>query len=118
MYAAARIPDADPKAEAVAVIGLRIRPEKEFTRILNLGRLNDTGDTYAFDKHGVMLSESRFDQQLMQIGLIPDRKSSHSVLAVDLRDPGVDLTSGKRPKLRRDELPLTRMVRDALAKGT
>jgi tRNA A-37 threonylcarbamoyl transferase component Bud32 len=64
-----------------------------------------------------MLSESRFDQQLMQIGLIPDRKSSHSVLAVELRDPGVDLTSGQRPKLRRDELPFTHMVRDALADG-
>jgi serine/threonine protein kinase len=117
MYAAARIPAADPKAEPVAVIGLRIRPEKEFTRILNLGRLNETGETYAFDKQGVMLSESRFDQQLMQIGLIPDRKSSHSVLAVDLRDPGVDLTRGQRPKKRRDELPLTRMVQEALAKG-
>jgi eukaryotic-like serine/threonine-protein kinase len=118
MYAAARIPGADAKDEAVAVIGLRIRPEKEFTRILNMGRLNETGDTYAFDKHGLMLSESRFDQQLMQIGLIPDRKSSHSVLAVDLRDPGVDLTSGERPKLRRDELPFTHMVLDALGDGT
>ena len=117
MYAAARIPGADDKAETVAVIGLRIRPDKEFTRILNLGRLNETGETYAFDKHGVMLSESRFDQQLMQIGLIPDRKSSHSVLAVEIRDPGVDLTRGERPNVRRDDLPLTRMVREALDKG-
>lgn len=117
MYAAARIPAANPKAQAVAVIGLRIRPEKEFTRILNLGRLNDTGETYAFDKQGVMLSESRFDRQLMEIGLIPDRKSSHSVLTVEIRDPGVDLRTGQRPSKRRDELPLTHMVREALAKG-
>ncbi|HEX3655121.1 MAG TPA: serine/threonine protein kinase [Pirellulales bacterium] len=117
MYAAARIRPAPGEGDPVAVIGLRIRPEKEFTRILNLGRLNDTGDTYAFDKNGVMLSESHFDQQLMQIGLIPDHKSSHSVLTVELRDPGVDLTSGQRPKLHRDELPLTRMVRDALENG-
>lgn len=117
MYAAAPIPGLDSKGQPVAVLGVRIRPEKEFTQILNLGRLNKTGETYAFDKHGVLLSESRFDQQLMEIGLIPDHKSSHSVLTIDLRDPGVDLTKGQRPKVRRDELPLTHMVQKALAEG-
>jgi hypothetical protein len=116
MFAAAGIHGAE--VEPVGVVGLRIRPEEDFTQTLNIGRMGKTGDTYAFDKHGVLLSESRFDEQLKQIGLIPDRKSSRSVLAVDIRDPGLDLTAGVRAPAHRDQWPLTRMASDALGGRT
>lgn len=100
---------------AVAGLGLRLQPERAFTRILSVARAGQTGDTYAFDRSGRLLSESRFDDQLRAIGLIPDRPQSRSILNVELRDPGADLTRGRRPVRRRSELPLTRMAAAAVA---
>jgi tRNA A-37 threonylcarbamoyl transferase component Bud32 len=99
---------------AVAGLGLRIQPERGFTRILSVARGGQTGDTYAFDRTGRLLSESRFDDQLRAIGLIPDQPQSRSILNVDLRDPGVDMTRGRRPTRRRSEQPLTRMAAAAV----
>lgn len=111
MFAVA--PVFDESHEVIAALGLRIQPEVEFTRILEIARFGDTGETYAFDRRGVMLSNSRFDEQLRNIGLLPEGEDS--TLNISLRDPGVDLTIGARPKLPRSEQPLTRTVTEALA---
>ncbi len=92
MFAAA--PLRGEKGEVIAVLGLRIRPDVDFTRILQLARSGATGETYAFDRDGLFLSESRFDDDLKQIGLLADLPDSHSVLTLELRDPGVDMTTG------------------------
>ena len=101
--------------DVTAVVGLRIRPEADFTRILAIARAGESGETYAFDKNGLLLSQSRFDEDLKQIGLITDSVDSHSILNLQIRDPEVDMTSGKRPKKRRSEQELTRMAADAVA---
>jgi hypothetical protein len=54
MYVAA--PIRDDSFQVVGVLGLRIRPELEFTRILQLGRVGKSGETYAFDKNGLFVS--------------------------------------------------------------
>jgi tRNA A-37 threonylcarbamoyl transferase component Bud32 len=100
---------------AMAGLGLRIQPNQGFTRILSIARLGQTGDTYAFDQTGRLLSESRFEDQLRTIGLIPDQPQSRSTLNVEVRDPGVDMTRGQRPARRRFEQPLTRMAAAAVA---
>lgn len=102
-------------AAAIAGLGLRIPPERGFTRILSVAHAGRTDDTYAFDRSGRLLSESRFDDQLRAIGLIPDEPGSQSLLNVELRDPGTDLTRGRRPAQRRSEQPLTRMAAAAIA---
>ena len=99
--------------EVIAALGLRIQPEVEFTRILEIARIGETGETYAFDRNALMLSNSRYDEQLRSIGLLPE--GADSTLNVSLRDPGVDLTSGARPKLVRSEQPLTHMAAEAEA---
>jgi hypothetical protein len=48
----------------IAALGLRIRPEDQFTRILQVVRFGKSGETYAFDRNGLMLSQSRFDDDL------------------------------------------------------
>ncbi len=98
----------------VAALGLRIRPEKDFTQILSVARIGNSGETYAFDRNGTMLSDSRFDNDLKSLGLIPDRDDATSVLNLQLRDPGVDLRKSRRPDKPRSELGLTRMVGDAV----
>ena len=55
MFVAA--PIRDDSFQVVGVLGLRIDPEKEFSRIMSLGRFGESGETYAFDKTGRMVSE-------------------------------------------------------------
>jgi eukaryotic-like serine/threonine-protein kinase len=108
-------PIRDESFQVVGVLGLRIRPELEFTRILQLGRVGRSGETYAFDKNGLFVSNSRFDDGLILLGLLPDQDNSHSILQLMARDPGGDMTQGHRSTARRRDLPLTRMAADAIA---
>ncbi|WP_417392845.1 serine/threonine protein kinase [Gimesia sp.] len=112
MMALAPVKDADGKP--IAALSLLIRPEVNFTRILSVARAGSSGETYAFDKEGAMLSQSRFDDDLKMIGLIPDRADAQSILNVQIRDPQVNMTEGKRPELRLAERPLTRMAASAV----
>lgn len=115
MFSAA--PLRDKSGKVIAVLALRNRPETDFTRILQVARNGATGETYAFNSDGLMISESRFDDQLKQVGLLADLPESQSVLTVELRDPGVDMTAGERPAKRRAEQPLTRMAAAAAGGG-
>jgi tRNA A-37 threonylcarbamoyl transferase component Bud32 len=108
-------PIRDENFQVVAALGLRIRPERDFTQLLQLGRMNESGETYAFDKTGLMLSNSRFDDQLILLGILPDQPDAQSILTVLVRDPGGNLTAGFRPKVRRSEMPLTAVVEAAAA---
>ena len=107
-------PVRDANFQVIAALGLRIRPEREFTRLLQLGRLGQSGETYAFDKNGTLVSNSRFDEELMLLGLLPDTETSQSILSIGLRDPGGDMTAGYRPKVRRAELPLIKPIAAAV----
>ena len=113
MFASAPIRSADGKV--IAALALRIPPDKDFTRILATARAGETGETYAFGRKGLMLSDSRFDDELKRLGLIPDTTEAQSVLTLELRDPLADLTRGQQSPKRRAELPLTRSVAAAIA---
>lgn len=108
-------PVRDEKGKVVAALALRIRPEDQFTRVLQVVRFGASGETYAFDDKGLMLSQSRFDDDLKQIGLLVDQPEVRSTLTLELRDPQVNMAEGERPKLRRHEQPLTKMAASAVA---
>ena len=105
----------DEQGTVIGAFYLIIRPEKDFTRILSIARLGETGDTYAFDQDGVMLSDSRHDQQLKVIGLLPDEPAARSILRVQVRDPGGDMTRGYRPQTPPAGRPLTKLVAAAVS---
>ena len=94
--------------QVIAALSLRIRPEREFTHLVQLGRIGRSGETYAVDRDGLMVSNSRFDDDLILLGILQDREGTESILQVQLRDPGGDMTRGYRPKLRRGELGYTK----------
>jgi hypothetical protein len=100
--------------QPVAALGVRIRPEDQFTRILQVVRFGESGETYAFDRKGLLLSQSRFDDQLKQIGLLVDQPDTRSILSIELRDPGVNMVAGERPTIRRPDQPLTRLAAEAV----
>jgi hypothetical protein len=113
MFAVAPIRDAN--GQIIAALGLRIVPETDFTRILAQARSGQTGETYAFSRTGILLSESRFDDDLKRLGLIPDTEDSRSILTLELRDPLVDLDKGRPAPKRRTELPFIHAVSEGLA---
>ena len=113
MLAAA--PVVDSAGKAIAVLALRLKPEEKFAKIMDVAHYGDSGETYAFDRRGLMLSPSRFDGDLRRIGLIPDQATSRSMLVLELRDPGVNLDAGARPRDERAGRPLTKPIAEATA---
>lgn len=112
MYAVA--PIRDENFQVIAVLGLQIPPEEEFTEILQLGRMGESGETYAFNRSGLMVSNSRFDDDLKLLGLVPQEEGGSSLLTIRLNDPQGNLLEGFRPKVLRRDMPLTVMVQSAL----
>jgi predicted Ser/Thr protein kinase len=116
MFATA--PVRDDNLQVIAVLGIRIDPERDFTKILQLGRTGESGETFAFNKSGLMLSYSRFEEQLIKLGILPvlpGETGVTSLLRVYVRDPGGDMTKGFSPKQSRAQLPPTKPVADAVA---
>ncbi|MCA9222199.1 MAG: serine/threonine protein kinase [Planctomycetales bacterium] len=107
----------DDRQQPIAVLALRIPPEREFTEILQIARSGESGETYAFDRDGWLLSDSRFRDQLKSLGIMPADSDESPVLRVSIRDPGVDLTRGRKANLPRDEQPLTHMAANAINAG-
>jgi hypothetical protein len=103
----------------LAALAFRIKPEEEFSKILRLARHGESGDTYAFNRDGFLLSESRFDTDLKEIGLLKkDDPDARSILTVKLRDPGVNLLDGHSPTKPAEAQPPTLMHREALANSS
>ena len=114
MFVAAPIRDSGGKI--IAIIALRIDALKEFFPILQAARISSSGESYVFDPDGNMLSESRFTQQLTQIGLLSPGESA--VDKLQIKDPGVNLTQFNSPPQALNERPLTRMAASATAGET
>jgi serine/threonine protein kinase len=108
------VPIRDNDFQVIATLLLRIRPEREFTQLMHQGRMGESGETYAFDRSGNMLSNSRFEDELILLGLIPDREDTSSILNLQLRDPGGNMLLGFRPTKRRGDLPLTKSIASAV----
>lgn len=107
-------PILDEEGAVMAALGFRLNPATDFTRVLQLGRTGKTGETYAFNSSGTLLSESRFDQDLRKIGLIS--KGKRGILSIEIRDPGGDLVNGFKSKIPRNKQPFTKMAEIAISR--
>lgn len=114
MQVAAPIKDNDGVVRAA--LAVTINPD-EFTRILSVARMGESAETFAFDPDGVMISRSRFDNQLKKIGLLEDKPEVTSALTLRLRDPGGDLLAGYKINTNAPE-HLIEMVASALEGGS
>ena len=105
-------PIRNSEGQIIAVLTIRIDPSNDFSRITQLGSLGESGETYAFDKDGILMTESRFTDQLIAIGLLAE--GEFSINQIRISDPGVNLTLGKLPIVPAEEYPLTTMAQSAL----
>jgi len=102
----------DHNQDLIALLTLRIDPSSDFSRVAQLGRIGTSGETYAFDSKGLLVTQSRFEQQLQQIGLVALHDSS--MLSIRIADPGGNMLKGYAPKVIREQLPLTEMAKSAV----
>jgi eukaryotic-like serine/threonine-protein kinase len=110
-------PVKDTNGVTRGALALIINPDTEFTRILSVARSGESGETFAFDPEGVMLSKSRFEGQLKALGLVPGQGGGNSALTLHLTDPGGDLTRGFKPPSTNAFRPLIEMVARAIDGG-
>jgi signal transduction histidine kinase len=104
------------KNKAIAYLGFLLDPADRMSRITQLGRLGKTGETYAFDQAGYLVTRSRFENSLAKAGLISPGQSP--ILLIQVRDPEVNLVAGQKPKHHRDQQPFTKMAQSALQHQT
>ncbi len=94
----------DARRQIVATIAFGIHPEQEFTGILSVARSGESGETYAFDSQGWLISDSRFDQQFDASGRLREGANDFPLspaLQFQLHTPGQnDLTDVVRSALR------------------
>ncbi len=112
------VPVRDDAGIVRGVLGMMFNPELEFSRILSVARQGTSGETYAFNDSGLMLSQSRFEERLKEIGLLDPREGVSSALTLELRDPGKALGAGSVTDTNRLGWALTPMVTKAVAGET
>jgi signal transduction histidine kinase len=97
----------------IAVLALHADPRLGFTRTTHLAQLEKTGETYAFDHNGRLLTESRFDDELRRAGILPS--NAVSILNIEIRDPGGNIVEGYHSNIPQQQEPFTRMAQSAIA---
>jgi PAS domain S-box-containing protein len=102
----------DNASEPSVILTLLVDPEREFTAMLQRGRMGSSGESYAFNDRGQLISESRFDDDLRAIGLVAS--DERGILNIEIRDPGGNMVDGFRPDGDAVDLPLTKMAASAI----
>jgi serine/threonine protein kinase len=108
------VPVRDASGATIATFGFRIHAER-MAEILNASRFGETGETYAVDAEGYMLTETRFPEQVARLGLLPAEAGGHTTAALEVRDPGVSLADGQAAATPQKAWPLTWAVAEAVA---
>ena len=70
---------------------MRFDPHGYFSKILEAAQSGESSETYAVNAEGLMVSQSRFIEELQNIHLLEPKVRS-SILKISVRDPGEDLT--------------------------
>lgn len=100
--------------KVIAILSQRISPEDNFSRILSLGRVGITGETYTFDDQGLLLSNSRFTKELIKTGYF--KRGTQGNLNIHIKSPGGNILEGYRPTTPFAYQPLTKMASSAIKK--
>ncbi len=94
-------------------LAILLDPLDHFSKILAVTWMGRTGESYAFDRDGVLVSQSRFEQLLRAAGALDADVEVASPLNITIRDPGRDLSSDTVQGTALQQRPLTWMADQA-----
>jgi PAS domain S-box-containing protein len=101
-------PIKNENGEIIAALSIRL-DAMQFSKITQAARIGNSGETYILDKAGLLLTESRFTNNMIQAGLIAE--DSHSMLNIEIKEPGVNILYLKHKEpLPPSQRPLTYMA--------
>ena len=98
-----------------SVRSFRIRPE-QVSALLHASRVGSSGETYAVDAEGRMVTETRFPEQVAGLGLVPAEAKGRTTALLEVRDPGRPLEAGQAHPTPQKTWPLTWAVAEAVAR--
>lgn len=101
--------------EVLGYLALRIDPLAEYSATFRVGRTGVSGETYAIDRNGRLLTETRYSQEFVEAGLLAE--GHPSMLHLEVRDPGVNVTRGGQPSRAYADWPLTEAARSVIEDG-
>jgi len=107
-------PVRDVAGNVVAALGFASYVDLDFANILSAARPGETGEAYAFDETGTLLSDVRDVRGLHRAGLLPVGVNG-TAFRLTVRDPGVELETDATRANDVATWPLTRPVAAALA---
>jgi signal transduction histidine kinase/CheY-like chemotaxis protein len=107
------VPIKSSSGKVIAVFAERFDPEQSLSRITALGRVGESGETYAFDKDALLLTSSRFESKFFDRGFISINEQTP--LALKIRDPGKRLDNFIDISLQHFDKSLTVMAVNAIA---
>lgn len=105
------VPVEDDNGEKIAALliggmGLQDRLEE----VVHGQWYGESVETFMFDVNGYLVTESRFADQVHQLGLVDNPTDTGTAHALRLGDPGGNLLKGYRPTKPQEEWPLNRMA--------
>lgn len=106
------VPIINKANEVIAAFALRFNPVKDFAYVSTVGKIGESGETFAFDRKARIITKSRFTDQLATIAQY--YVEGTDLLTLQLRDPGGNLLEGYVPLGNSNTWPLTKMAEDAV----
>ena len=100
------------EGQTVAILLFALDPILHFSRITELGRMGQSGETYAFDRDGLLLTQSRFTKELQTVGVIED--DHLAMLSLKITDPKANLIQGDGYAISEASRELTLMAQRAI----
>ena len=107
-------PIINSRREVLGVLAFRFHPEREFTHTLDISRFGKTGESYAFNDEGLLLTHSRFIDQLNDRNPVPENANDSAILNVQLYELRINSNPKTNFRMQNNNSPLTRMAASAV----
>lgn len=102
-------------AEIIGYLAFDLDPLLDYSGTFEVGRTGISGDTYIVDRSGRILSNIRYETEMVEAALLPEGHAS--MLHLEARDPGLDITVLGLPGMPYAEWPLTEAARSVIDEG-
>ena len=91
-----QVPVFDSANNVIATFGMGRRADKDFTRILRTARMGTSGETYAIDKDGWFISESRYEDKMRELKLLEEDTTKSSIMNLQARSYNYEISKDLR----------------------